>query len=473
MAKTSKLIGRSNWLTILLLIGILLLGNKLRFFSYSLVPHPGEVADEYAYAWLGLSLIQEGKPIAWTGITDAYKEVDSQRIDVDTIYAANPERSAFQIVTPWFDSPPIFGLLIGYYSHFRGITEFVQTGTEIIRRPMLYVGVLTTVLIYVFAKRLYGTSIGLFSALLYSIIPTVVISSRLVVTENGYVPLFLGSLIMAFDYFKKRKIVYWNLASLLAGIALLFKLSAIAIPIALILLAILYGKKKRNELIKKTAYWSLASLMVFVLYGWYFDWETFVSVFRENTGRFYGASSEVFYQALVHPKITANKFLTDGWIILGWISVFLVSAREWQKTKGGNFLTIGIFSYLVIFLLFGSEPYGWYRFPFYPFLVISIAVTIQKIIKSSNMLIFFSLMLLPFGTTVHRLVGVMDFQKYTGLFRLSSLLFFLLFAANILSQKRKWVLLQKLFMIGGFIFVVWLSIKQIYYFTYDTWFFVT
>src|SRR5512137_2234014 len=103
---------KKEWLIITLLFAIVLLGNALREFSYAQVPNPGETRDEYSFGWLGLSLIIDKYPIAWSGIS-AYKTSDLVRINVDHIFDSNPNQSLFPINKPWFDHPPGFGLFVG------------------------------------------------------------------------------------------------------------------------------------------------------------------------------------------------------------------------------------------------------------------------------------------------------------------------------------------------------------------------
>ena len=166
MAKNNKKIIRRNILVILLLLAIVLLGNKLRSHSYSTVPHPGEVADEYCYGWLGMSLIKDGEPISWSSL-DVYKNRELVKINVDGIYDADPSKPPFPIVKPYFDHPPLFGFISGGYAYLKGARDFVDASVILLRRPMLKMGIVTTLLIFWLGTRLYGKDIGLLSALFY------------------------------------------------------------------------------------------------------------------------------------------------------------------------------------------------------------------------------------------------------------------------------------------------------------------
>lgn len=475
-AKEAKVIKKlrenRKWIVFILLIGILVLGNRLREFSYASVPNPGESADEYSFGWLGISLIKDKYPIAWSGIP-AYAVHDFQRINVDGLYDKDPQRLPFSIDMPWFDHPPLFGLLTGGYAYIKGVRDFADASVIILRRPMLKIALVTTILTFILGWRLFGTFVGLLAALLYSVIPTTVISSRLALAENGYIPLFLGSLILAHYYLDKKKGIYWTMAAILAAVGLLFKFSAIAISISLILIALMYGGTKKKNLISTVLSTSLASLILFAVYGFYFSWDTFLSVLSYNSQRFYGAGAEIFLSAIVRSKITATKFLSDGWIVASWISSLVISAAEWKKEKGTTIVTIAIFSYLVVFLVLGSEGYGWYRFPFLPFLIIALSRLIYKLFKEPNLLLFIALALLPFGTSLHRLYGIEGFSTFVYPFRITLIFMLALFSAMLFIRKVWLKRVYQLTILAILVGLTFLAIKEIYFFNLDTWFFVT
>lgn len=456
---------------ILILLAVLFLGNKLRSYSYASVPHPGEVTDEYAWGWLGLSLIINKYPESWS--LNSYKDTVYKKINVDSIYDKNPETRPFAIVKPSFDNPPIFGLITGGYAYLKGVRNFEEASVAILRRPMLKIALVSTVLIFILASRLYGYEAGFLSAILYSIIPTMVISSRLALIENGYIPLFLASLILADIYFKKKKRLFWILAVFLSSLAILFKLSAISITLTLFILALFYGKKDKKFLISSLIIGIVSAFIIFISYGALINWPVFVSTLLQNSQRFYGAGAEILLQIITQSRITTNRFLTDGWIAFGWISLMLVTFTEWRKTKGGIYLTASVLSYLIVLIIFGGESYGWYKYPLFPFLAIATARIIQKIYLSPNFLILITLALLPFGSSVHRLVGFVEFQPYAIYLKLFSILIFLLFSLSIFLKKKISLNIQRILLVIIITFLFWLSIKEIFYYTIDKWYFVT
>lgn len=461
---------RAKIATILALILVLILGNKLREFSYASVPNPGEVRDEYSFGWLGISILKYRYPIAWSGIA-GYKEHDLQKINVDNIFDKNPEAPLFPIDKPWFDHPPLFGLVTGGYAYLKGADQFVDASVILLRRPMLKIALLTTIMIFILATRLYGRSVGLLSALLYSTIPTTVISSRLALAENGYVPLFLAAIVLAHYYLSNKEIRYWYMAVVFAAIALLFKLSAVAIAISLFFVVLAYGKGKKKYLVLTLFAGVIGAVALWILYGAYFDFGTFVNVFQTNSQRFYGVGSEIFFSALHHFPI-AGRNLTDGWILASWIALFILVFTEYKKNRSGTFITIAVFSYFAVFVLYGSEAYGWYRIPFFPFLVISLARLLQLLWKEPNPFLFSALMFLPLGTSIHRLAGVVEFQRYIGETRMLLAIILFVFFLSIAKFSKNTVI-QRIFIIVMISFAVILSIKEIYFYTVDNWYFAT
>lgn len=481
LEKLKKLATPSNTVVLIGLLFILFLGNFLRFKNYDVVPHPGETTDEYGFAWAGLSLIKEGVPESWSGVESVttaegsaaipYKNLEKVKINVDNIYDKEPSRPPFSIAKPWFDKPPGFALFIGGYSYLKGAREYVQTGVGIIRRPMVRLAVLTTLLLFILALRLFNKWVGLLSALLYSVIPTAVISSRLAMAENGYVPIFLGALIFIDCYLKKKKDVYLVLATSLSALAILFKLSGISILLSLLLVLAVYGpKRKKAETLLKTFLIGISGLVLFFIYGAFIDWKVFIDVFNAQSNLFYGAGADIFYSLLTRNRIV--DFFTDGWMLLAWICAFAIGFTEWRKKRGTTIIIISLFSYLIVFLFFGSEPYGWYRFPFIPFLIIALSRFIERLYLKPNLFVIFSLFILPLGVSLHRIFGLIGFQNYVGLYRFLLLFVLSVFGLDLLLPERfDWA--KRLILVFLLTLSIVFAVREFYLHTYETWFYIT
>jgi hypothetical protein len=444
-------------------------GNKFRERNYAEVPFPGETADEYSFGWLGLSLIKDKYPLSWSGILVG-KDYDYQRINVDGIFDKNPGRLPFPLEKPWLYHPPLMGLMVGGYAYLHGARDFIETSVILLRRPMLKIAILNTILIFVLATLLFDKYVGILSAFFYSVNPSIVISSRIAVAENALIPLFLLTLIFALLYIKKKKLFYWTVACVFSSVAVLFKISGVAIPLSLFLIALFFGGSDKKKMVVYSVLSAGLPLMVFALYGAFFSWSTFVEVFiKANANRFWGASSEIFYTVIANPKIT--KFYTDGWLTASWISLFAISFNGFFKDKNIKFLTISVFSYFIIFLIFGGESYGWYRFPYFPFLMIALAYFLKKLWEETNVFVFSGIMLLPLGTIIHKVVGVENFQQLIPYFRMGVILSLVSFMAPALIKEKYSKIIQRTFIILVFIIAIYFTIKEIYYFNVDKWYF--
>lgn len=361
-------------------------------------------------------------------------------------------------------------MITGGYAYLKGVRNFQDSSVGILRRPFLKISWITTILIFVLATQLFGKIEGILSALLYSIIPTTIISSRLALMENGYIPLFLGSMIFAHLFLEKRLKKLWIIACILGFLGLLIKLWAGSIVLSLIFIALFFGKKDKKFMIVSAVTAGIAALVTFASVGLMYNWNMFLSVLKSNANRFYGASSEVVFQALTGSRITTSKYLTDGWIFAAWISFLALILNKTKKYS--LILLISVFSYLAVFVFFGSESYGWYKYPFFPFLIIALSKILVDLFRKPNLLAAVILFSLPIGTAAHRLIGVSGMQGYIWLIRLAvavSVALMVLWGVN-----KKWgVSLYRILFILAFSFAIYLSIKEIYFYTYETWFFVT
>src|SRR3972149_4551617 len=159
--------------SILLLIAIICLGFILRVQNYTQFPRHGATFDEFAWTWLGINLIQKQRPISWSS-QPQYKEKKH------LIY----QGAAFWIVAPYLEHPPFFGLVAGGSALINGTKDMYDVTLSKIRPLGIFLGIFSIVMIFVFTNEIYGKKVAIFTSLLYSTVPTVVIGSRIVQNEN-------------------------------------------------------------------------------------------------------------------------------------------------------------------------------------------------------------------------------------------------------------------------------------------------
>lgn len=362
-----------KWMTYSILMIIILLGMYLRNYNLTVWPREGATFDEFAWVFQGLSIWEKGVPTSWSPHA-AY----SNRVEYK-----NPQGARFTLVTPYLEHPPLFGLIAGGFARLNGVVSFDKVTIPKIRPLALFMGVVSILSVYLFSSAVFGAYIGLISALFYSVVPTVVAGSRIVQNENFFIPCFLLSLYFAYRYCE------WGLkrdlypAVFISGIIPLAKIPWIAAPLAII--GMFLYKKKFHEVLLVLGM-TIVFLSLYVGYGLYLDRVLLIKLWNLQLAR-YDMSFNSFFAIFQNPMVT-DRIFVDGWLYAGWASVLFLMIKDLKKTYP---VVFGFLGYLCIYLAaIPNEPgHGWYRYPFYPFLLISLALlTYENFIK--NRLVTFS-----------------------------------------------------------------------------------
>jgi 4-amino-4-deoxy-L-arabinose transferase-like glycosyltransferase len=405
-----------NIIFVILIFFICTLGFFLRYKNYATVPIPGESRDEISFAWLGLSLLETGRPIATSGL-DSYSH-DWKYINVSDVFHSFANPNPFPIDSFWFDHPPLFSLIPGFYSYTHGVTNFADASISIIRRPMIFLGAFNILLIVIFGALIFNRQIGLIAGLIYATDPLIVISSRLVQAENFLLTIFLLTIIFYYQYRRTQKYFYFWLAISLSGLATLVKLSGISVGLSLLLLTLILESKDKIKKSLAIIFGTGLITLFFPVYGYFYNWKLFLAVFSVNSGRYFRDGLAGFYWLISKTNIT-RTFL-DGWVLLAWFALFFLSTKL-LKLKKLWYLIIPVLAYLLVYLIFGSEGYGWYKFPFYPFLFLTLAWVINYFYKKENL--FFSLftLLLAGGVMIDKFFPPEKLQLFMWPFRFGCL----------------------------------------------------
>lgn len=411
-----------NYLLIIFTFLICALGFFLRSQNYASVPLPGESRDEFSFTWLGLSLLQTGQPIATSGL-NAYSH-NWKYINVSDVFHGFANASPFPLDSSWFDHPPLFSLIPGAYTLSQGLTQFSDASIPIIRRPMLFLGTFNLLLVIIFGVLIFGPKVALIAGLIYATNPLIIISSRLVQAENLLLTLFLLSIISFYLYHQRRQYFYFWLSISLSGLATLVKLSGISVGLSLLLLTLTSESKEK---IKKSLTIILGTALItlfFPLYGYFYNWSLFLNVFSSNALRYFRDGLAGFYWLISKTNVT--RTLLDGWVLLAWFSLFYISPKI-GKIKKLWYLVVPTLSYLLIYLIFGSEGYGWYKFPFYPFLFLVLAWAINYSLQKNNLFFSMLTLLLAGGVTIDKFFPPENLQNYIWFFRFGCLLLLSIF----------------------------------------------
>lgn len=358
------------------LAAIILTGFLLRHHNYAVWPRQGATFDEYAWTWLGMSILTDGIPRSWS-YHPQYK--DREQVNIDG--------ADFILVRPYLEHPPVFGLVAGGYALANGIRDFESVRLGVIRELSLFLGLISIVLVFWLAALLYGARTGLLAAGMYAVTPTVAVGSRLVQNENFFIPLWLSMLIMLWYFFRDRKPALRIWIGILGGVLILSKIPWIAATLSV--MGILFYRKRSKDA------WIIGGIaaavgLMYPLYGVLTDRDVFTGLMGLQLNR-YDITFNGVYNTWLTPLL-ADRWYLDGWIYWGWIALFLLAG----SFKKHWFLVIALSVYAVIYLAgIPDEPgHGWYRYPFYPILTMASAVVLAS---SDTSLPFRSLFLFAVG----------------------------------------------------------------------------
>lgn len=383
----------------LILVVIIFTGFILRFHDYNTWPRQGATFDEYAWTWQGMNIIQKGVPISWSPHPQ-YSNVNSK------IY----QQTHFRIVEPFLEHPPVFGIIAGGFAILNGASSMYELDLSHIRPLALFLGTLSIFLVAMLTKELYGRRVAVLAALLYATIPSIVVGSRIVQNENFFIPVWLVSLLLAVKYIKTKKTWIRNLIIFLCALLILAKIPWIASSIS-VFGVFLYFKKYKDALYVFIAV--VIALAAYAVYGYIYDWSLFVDLWKLQAARYDLTFNSIY--ALFQKPYLVDRHYTDGWIYFGWISFFILTVRDIKKNI---FIIAPLIAYFVIFLagIPDEAGHGWYRYPFYPFLIISIALFIKEYFVKNAILTFMFLVLI--GTSLLGLTWEVVFGYSFYIFRL-------------------------------------------------------
>lgn len=351
------------------------MGTILRYDKFRTIPRHGATFDEFAWTWLGINLIQKHAPISWSS-QPQYKER----------FHLKYQGAAFWIVRPYLEHPPLFGIVAGSFALLNGASDMYQVTLGEIRPLALFLGAFSVFIVFLLSKEIYGREVAIIASLLYATVPTIVIGSRIVQNENFLIPLWLSSLYLILRYLKTNKKRFRNAAGILAGLLSLAKVPWLVVGLSISII-LSYKGKWRDAFIVSAVTALFFSL--FIIYGFLIDKELFLSLWRLQLAR-YDISFSGFFSIFKDPLLV-DRFYLDGWILFGWLSIFLL-LKDLKK----NFAVVIPFIAYFVTYIFGipNEPaHGWYRYPFYPFLLISSALVIREEFKKTSFISLFFILI--------------------------------------------------------------------------------
>lgn len=427
--------------TLIILLGILFLGIFIRNVNLYTWPRLGATFDEYAWTWQGISLLTTGVPTSWS-YHPQYKNKK------EIIY----RKTRFILVKPYLEHPPAFGLVAGSYALLNGASGMFDITIEKIRGLALIMGTISILLVYLLTKKLYDERTGLIAALLYAVVPSVAVGSRLVQNENFFIPVWLAVLYLTSIFLDKKKSWARNLAAVLCGVLLLAKVPWVAAPFSVCI--ILLANKRYLDIAKFLAV-VIPIFLLYFAYGLYFDKDVFLGLWGLQLNRYDITFSSIY--ALFQKPFLTDRYLTDGWIYFGWFASILLLTKDFKK----NLIVISaLVSYFLVFLIAIPDEagHGWYRYPFYPFLIVAIALFLKEYFAKNWLLTFFFIVFL--GTSLLEITWKVKFGFSYLFFRILIISWGLILIPQYWENKRT-KLLGKVVSYSWLAVIILLSIRAV------------
>lgn len=379
----------------LLVVVVLLLGTFLRLHNYDVYPQRGATSDEYTYSFLGQSLLTKGMPISWSYF-GAYK--NREDLTINKLY--------FPIVWPYFDHPPLNGIIVATWAIVRGETSFEEIQLSTIRLVPIALTVLSSVFLFFLLYRSYGYAVALFALVIYSGSTIMIVSSRVVMAENLLTPLLLGVLLYYEHVRKRLRLQHAVTLGILCGLAIWTKELGIVVFFSVV--AFLLYDRAKIQMMGVIVVILLLAVGGYVFYGFSYDKEVFLGIIATQASRMVGP--ETLWMLMSQP-VLINKVFYDGWYLFGIVTVF-ASFADWKKHFR---ILVPFFIYFVLLVgtLTRQGEMGWYMIVAYPFLSAAAAIVLADSWKKPNgmmlvaclivgLSLFHYLIELPFGITLTR-----------------------------------------------------------------------
>ena len=359
------------------LAAIVILAGLLRLDDYALVPFHHETADEYQHAWEGWHLLHKGYPASWSTFPDRYP--------TDQVQTFRWFGDPYALVRPYFDHPPLFSISIGLVASMAGAKSFLDCTLQAIRLVPIVLSLFGILLLYRLALA-YGASerSALLAALVYAILPVIVLSHRLVKAESLLSLLFMGAILLVERHDRTGKAKDAVILGLLCGLSIWTKATGVAVAATVVVL-LLSRRRYRGAAVAMLVTAGLAAL--YLVYAWAYDFGIFLEVVRaQSTHKWVGLDALL---ALLHGKVVEAHF-GRGWYL--WL-LLCAGVAAFRKERA-LLVPLAIYATLLALTADQRAVFGWYRIPLYPFLCVAAGFYLDEMIEASDLFRAF-----PFAVT--------------------------------------------------------------------------
>lgn len=340
------------------LAAILAAALALRLHGYALDPAPGANWDGVEWAWNGQALWLHHTTAGWSYLP-SYSHVVAVRVEGRTYLPG---------VSPYFDHPPLFGLLVGGVAVLAGQSTPDTVTESVIRLVPIALSLVTILLTFVLVRQLCGrTAPALIAVLLLALSPAMVLTARLVESEALLAPLLVGALILVLQL-RSGQPGRWRLPLLvgLSAAAPLVKEPGVVVGVIGAAL-LLFSARPRMAVLPLLG--TALGVTVYLGFAAAIDWQSFLRTVMAEAGRRRSVLDALLqYFASTRAGLGGFVPLVDpvwyaGWAALGVLGI--IDRRLWP-------LALAALLYAAAIVLLGDARVmvwnGWYRIPEEPLL---------------------------------------------------------------------------------------------------------
>lgn len=355
---TSEGEARRKLVHAVLVVSLVATGVGFRLVDYDVMPDWRDNDDERFACWNGYSLLTEGRPRALTiWPADYAGMVDMQVLP----YFGR----IFHVISPYFEHPPLMHLLVGAAGVIGGAHEIREIRLSHARLvPIALVGI-NILLMIAIGRRLDRRSPAPYlGALLYAVLPWIVIQTRVIKEEDLLTTLGLGSIALFLRWRDEKRGRDLIFAAVLAALCPLTKVPGAAFVLAL---AVLVGREAGIRGVLRTLAIAAPIALLWPLYGAFYGWRVFSMTQAIQTSRM--VHFNIFLRFFDDGMIN-HTLLGRGWLLFLWLATLgglLRRSRAYVAVVGTP-----LFAYLAAIALgSGDWTYGWYVMPLLPWLCLA------------------------------------------------------------------------------------------------------
>lgn len=334
---------------------IMLLGLGMRLYRYDEVPDLQLSSDELHNARKGWQMLNGGGLRAWT------PHRFLEHYDPDGVETEQWGDLVWERVTPNFDRPPLFPLLVGVFDAVTGRAENVwDLGPSRIRILPISLSVLSIPLVVLLTRRFYGgRAAPLLAGLLYATVPMIVLNHRQAKSDLLVVVFVLSGLLAACRHLERGGRFWLYSSAVAAGLACWSKEIGI---VAVAIIPYVWLRERRWREGFTVAAIGAGIFALYFVWGSLVDFRIFWDIIGGQASQASGFDAAWIFLTegrLVHVVLP----FAAGWTLWLWFCVAYAAPRD-------QLPALAAISFLILIsgVVRVEWVFGWYWVPIYPFL---------------------------------------------------------------------------------------------------------